>query len=163
MIINLTQHEPTTEQVEAGVGPRHQEVAELLTLPADYRRRDLVERAKALANLALTLDLVERAKALANLALTLVGPREERDEAEAAEREAYAAFCAAEVERKATRVMIGGLPPLMAHLERALLQVGLTPCYARSERESVEETLADGSVRKVAVFRHLGFYEVTAY
>lgn len=56
-------------------------------------------------------------------------------------------------------VMIGGAPFLMAPLERALVEIGLTPVYAFSRRESVEETLADGSVAKRAVFRHLGFVE----
>jgi hypothetical protein len=33
----------------------------------------------------------------------------------------------------------------------------ITPLYAFSVRESVEQALADGSVRKVNVFRHAGF------
>lgn len=54
-------------------------------------------------------------------------------------------------------VMIGGAPFLMSTLERALKNRGLTPVYAFSRRESVEEQLPDGSVRKTAVFRHQGF------
>lgn len=54
-------------------------------------------------------------------------------------------------------VMIGGAPFLMSSLERALKNRGLTPVYAFSRRESVEETMPDGSIRKVAVFRHEGF------
>lgn len=53
--------------------------------------------------------------------------------------------------------MIGGAPFFMAPLERALWKVGIRPLYAFSVRESVEEAQADGSVRKVAVFRHAGF------
>jgi len=54
-------------------------------------------------------------------------------------------------------VMIGGAPFLMSPLERALKERGLIPLYAFSRRESVEETMPDGSVRKTAVFRHQGF------
>lgn len=55
--------------------------------------------------------------------------------------------------------MIGGAPFFMAALEQALLAVGISPIYAFSVRESVEQVQADGSIRKVAVFRHLGFVE----
>lgn len=58
-------------------------------------------------------------------------------------------------------VMIGGAPFLMSSLERALKNRGLTPVYAFSRRESVEEKLPDGSVRKTAVFRHEGFVTAT--
>lgn len=54
-------------------------------------------------------------------------------------------------------VMIGGAPFLMAPLQRALKQRGLIPLYAFSRRESVEETILDGSVRKTTIFRHEGF------
>lgn len=60
-----------------------------------------------------------------------------------------------------TAAMIGGAPFFMASLERALRMHGVKPLYAFSQRESVDETQADGSVRKVAVFRHVGFVEAT--
>lgn len=56
--------------------------------------------------------------------------------------------------------MIGGAPFLMGALERALKERGVRPLYAFSRREAQEVTDPDGSVRKVAVFRHLGFVEV---
>jgi hypothetical protein len=34
---------------------------------------------------------------------------------------------------------------------------GIVPVYAESVRDSVEEQQPDGSVKKVSVFRHLGF------
>lgn len=55
--------------------------------------------------------------------------------------------------------MIGGAPWLMAPLEAALRRYGVRPLYAFSRREAVEEVQPDGSVRKVAVFRHVGFVE----
>jgi hypothetical protein len=54
-------------------------------------------------------------------------------------------------------VMIGGAPFFMESLATALRREGYCPVYAFSRRESVEQVQADGSVRKVAVFRHLGF------
>lgn len=53
--------------------------------------------------------------------------------------------------------MIGGAPYLMGPLEYALWELGITPVYAFSQRESVEKTLPNSDVRKVAVFRHLGW------
>lgn len=52
--------------------------------------------------------------------------------------------------------MIGGAPFLMPRLEFALINRGISPCYAFSTRESVEETKDDGSVVKKNVFRHQG-------
>lgn len=54
-------------------------------------------------------------------------------------------------------VMIGGAPYLMAPLETALRERGMTPVYAFSVRESTESTSPDGRVTKVNVFRHAGF------
>jgi hypothetical protein len=55
------------------------------------------------------------------------------------------------------RVMLGGAPFFMEELSHAARELGLVPVFAFSRRESVEQTLEDGTVRKVAVFRHLGF------
>ena len=59
-----------------------------------------------------------------------------------------------------TKAMIGGAPYLMSSLETALKVAGITPVYAFSERISKEETLPDGTVRKVNIFQHRGFIEV---
>lgn len=59
-----------------------------------------------------------------------------------------------------TRVMIGGAPYLMGALEKALRECGFTPVYAFSKRESIDQPQPDGSVKKIAVFRHIGFVEV---
>lgn len=56
--------------------------------------------------------------------------------------------------------MIGGAPYFMSVLENTLKAHGVKPVYAFSVRESADVPQADGSVRKVAVFRHLGFVEV---
>lgn len=59
----------------------------------------------------------------------------------------------------AEAAMIGGAPFFMGTLEAALKESGITPLYAFSRRESVESVQADGSVRKTAVFKHIGFVE----
>ncbi|MDQ6964502.1 MAG: hypothetical protein Q9M13_06240 [Mariprofundales bacterium] len=53
--------------------------------------------------------------------------------------------------------MIGGAPYLMAALDRELTARRVMPVYAFTLRESAEETLADGSVRKVTQSRFDGF------
>jgi len=55
--------------------------------------------------------------------------------------------------------MVGGAPFLMPALERLLRAKGIVPLYAFSRRESVEQTLPDGSVEKINKFVHLGFVE----
>jgi len=55
------------------------------------------------------------------------------------------------------KAMIGGPPYLMSALEKALCQYGIEPLYAFSIRESKEVRKEDGSVEKIAVFRHKGF------
>ena len=55
--------------------------------------------------------------------------------------------------------MIGGAPFFMGPLERALAAAGVKVLYAFSKRDSVDEKLPDGSVKKTQVFRHIGFVE----
>lgn len=56
-----------------------------------------------------------------------------------------------------SHAMIGGAPFLMSVLEKELAKVGIQPLYAFSVRESIEETMPDGSVVKKAMFKHQGF------
>lgn len=60
---------------------------------------------------------------------------------------------------KVNAAMIGGAPYLMAPLERKLWEKGIQPLYAFSKRISREEKQKDGSVKKVAFFRHEGFVQ----
>ena len=64
------------------------------------------------------------------------------------------------IEEKTSIAMIGGAPYFMSTLESVLRKEGIHPVYAFSKRESVEKTLPDGSVEKIAVFKHCGFVEV---
>lgn len=59
----------------------------------------------------------------------------------------------------AEAAMIGGAPYLMPALSAALKNRKVQPVYAFSKRESMDMPQEDGSVRKVAVFKHVGFVE----
>lgn len=57
-------------------------------------------------------------------------------------------------------VMIGGAPYFMSTLEEFLKRSGnYVPCYAFSQRISVEKVLPDGTVTKTQTFKHEGFIE----
>ena len=63
------------------------------------------------------------------------------------------------VAARAEAAMIGGAPFFMSALEAALKERGVRAVHAFSRRESGEERLPDGSVRKTQVFRHAGWVE----
>ena len=121
MILNLTQHPATTEQIEAGV----------VDLP-DSVRPALIGWL-TFSQLPSREEIEDRAEALALLADSLL-PEEGNPAA-----------------------MIGGAPYLMAALEAALRNQRIRPLYAFSRRESAEQVLPDGTVRKTSIFRHAGF------
>ncbi|WP_424411265.1 hypothetical protein [Pasteurella sp. PK-2025] len=57
----------------------------------------------------------------------------------------------------AENAMVGGAPFFASTLERALLNAGITPVYAFSQREVVETVNEDGTVTKTAIFKHAGW------
>ena len=120
MILNLTQHPATPEQLAAGVVDLPVEIREaviaLLTVNVLPTRQEIEDRCADIAMLAAT------------------------------------AF-----ENHPSGAMIGGAPWMMSSLEGALMDQGIAPVYAFSVRESVEQVQADGSVQKIANFRHAGF------
>jgi len=58
--------------------------------------------------------------------------------------------------------MIGGAPYFMGVLEHYLWMQCVTPLYAFSQRVVEEEEQPNGEVRKVSVFKHLGFVQPLA-
>jgi len=124
MILNLTQHNATPDQIAQGVAdlPDPQNLRDALTFDALPSAEEISNRAAYIAAMAQAFDM-------------------ERDQGPIS-------------------AMIGGAPFLMSSLEGALREVGIEPIYAFSVRESVDQTQPDGSVRKVAIFRHQGFVEV---
>lgn len=126
MILNLTQHAATPEQIAAGV--------------VDLTGEDLLELKRALTfdTLPHVLTLYLRAQAVAEIAV-----------------KNGAVGCG--------KVMIGGAPFFMSALEVAMLERAVSPVYAFSVRDSADQPQPDGSVRKVAVFKHGGFINPTEY
>lgn len=120
MIINLTQHMATEDQVAAGV-----------VEPTDEMKEKVVQN--------LTFDRVPDWWDIGRAARTI---------AAIAKRSGHKA------------ALIGGAPWLMSALERELINNGVQPLYSFSVRESQEVAQPDGSVKKVAVFRHAGFIKV---
>lgn len=121
MILNLTQHPATLEQIAAGV----------VDLPADQRAA--ICALLTFDSLPTRTEIEDAAEAIALMA--------DDHLPESGDHQA----------------MIGGAPWLMSSLEAALREQRIKPVYAFSVRESVEQAQADGSVRKVNVFRHAGF------
>lgn len=65
-----------------------------------------------------------------------------------------------ELDEVEVHAMIGGAPYFMPFVEKALKGYGITPVYAFSEHQSVDEVQPDGSVVKRAVFKHAGWVTV---
>ena len=127
MILNLTQHPASSEQVDLGVVDLRDEqlgaLKELLTFDFCPNSAEIKDRAEAIAELASFNGL--------------------------AGDEGDSPFI--------DTAMIGGALWLMAPLAQALKERGIEPFFAFSVRETEEQTQADGSVRKVVVFRHTGW------
>ena len=137
VILNLTMHQATPEQIEAGVyePEHHDEIKAALTFNTLPSKKEIEVKALTLAAFAhrevRTRVLEDRPTSEEQLPI--------------------------EDQMLGMRVMIGGAPYLMPYLEKALKDVNLKAVYAFSKRESVEIVIADGSVKKTAVFKHLGF------
>jgi len=121
MIINLTQHAASQEQIDAGV----------VDLPPEDRAQ--LVRLLTFDSIPSQDEIEDRAESIALLADYMAD------------------------ESPGQSAMIGGAPYLMSALEQALANQRIAPLYAFSIRESVEQHMPDGSVRKVNVFRHAGF------
>ena len=127
MIINLTQHQASAEQVAVGVAD----------LPAEMR--ECLQAALTFDACPTAEEIRERAEIVAELACYNGLSGDDGDSP------------------MPDQAMIGGALWLMAPLAAALRVRGIDPVFAFSVRETEEQGQADGSVRKVTVFRHAGF------
>jgi len=147
MILNLTQHPASAEQLEAGVvdlGSNYSsKLKELLTFSTIPTASELTSRCDGIYDLVLAQ-------------LATIGHIDESfyDDYDMTKNLDESRFRA----ELNISFMIGGAPYLMGPLQSELSNLG-TVLYAYSNRVSVEETQADGSVRKVNVFKHIGFVE----
>ena len=127
MIINLTQHAATAEQVAVGV----------VDLPAE--QREALIDALTFESIPDAEEIRDRAHDIAELAcFNGIGGNDGDDPFP-------------------SQAMIGGALWLMAPLSEELRQRSINPVFAFSVRDAEEVTQPDGSVRKIAVFRHAGF------
>lgn len=127
MILNLTQHPASADQITAGVcdlpAPQRAALTEALTVDALPDREAIEARCDYIAELACQNGLGS-------------------DDAD---------------DPHPAQAMIGGAPWMMRALEDALISREIEPVYAFSVRESIEQNQPDGSVRKVNIFKHAGF------
>ena len=129
-ILNLTQHDATAEQIAEGVvDPASFEDAQFDAIGEGDDATKFVRRQLTFDRLPTADEIIGRALMIAEMAAST----------------------------GCKQAMIGGAPYLMAALEQALRDEGIEPVYAFSVRESVEETMPDGSVRKTQKFRHAGW------
>ena len=128
MILNLTQHAATPDQIAAGVV-------------------DLPPAARATLSEWLTFDTCPYFSQVFDRAFLI---------AQAAAGGSIA-FSGAIMPNQFKTAMIGGAPFLMGPLTGALMDVGIDVCFAFSARVSVESVGPDGAVTKTAVFKHVGF------
>jgi hypothetical protein len=127
MILNLTQHPASADQIAVGVvdltGDELASLKEALTFGALPDAQEIRDRAEHVAELACMNGL---------------GGDEGDDPFP-------------------DQAMIGGALWLMAPLAEALRARSVEPLFAFSVRETAEQPQPDGSVRRVSVFRHAGF------
>ena len=159
-ILNLTQHDATGDQIDAGVvepSDAHKDlIGDLLTikmtqpdglgfaqLDPENQKMELERCAHDLAVLACEYQ----AAAIRRMV-------EQTLDADLTDFQ----FAQNLEQAREMRVMVGGFQPLMDVLVDALKRRGMIPVVALSEREVVETTDGDGNVSKRAVFKHCGFY-----
>ena len=129
MIINLTQHAASPEQITQGVtdlqGEQRNALVHLLTFSELPDVQEILDRASDIAELACYNGLGD--------------PDGDSP--------------------MPHQAMIGGAFWLMAPLAEELKARNIQPVFAFSLRESSEIAMPDGSVRKTLVFRHVGFVD----
>lgn len=129
MILNLTQHTATDEQRKAGV-------------------IDLPDRERQMLQVLLTFEELPTSEGLFLRAAGIIDLIEGTDWHPDQPDGESPHF---------PNAMIGGAPFFMPVLAEALKENGIQPLYAFSQRIVEEQEDGTGGVRKVAVFRHVGF------
>ena len=129
MIINLTQHAATAEQVAVGV----------VDLPAE--QREALIDALTFESIPDAGEIRARAHDIAELACFNGLGGDDGDDP------------------FPSHAMIGGALWLMAPLAKELRLRSIEPVFAFSVRETEETVQPDGSVKKVAIVRHAGFVQ----
>ncbi|MEM4976628.1 MAG: hypothetical protein QXT64_04815 [Desulfurococcaceae archaeon] len=140
IILNLTQHLATPEQLQAGV------------VEPSPQLKAKIQRMLTFDELPSYGEVKKRAEELVSIIDDYLEDLEARG--------VISTLPSGEANFEVYGVLIGGAPYLMAPLEEELKKSGFKPLYAFSKR-TVEEVLRpDGTVEKKAVFKHAGFVEV---
>ena len=129
MIINLTQHAASPEQITQGVTDLQGE------------QRDALVHLLTFSELPDVQEILDRASDIAELACYNGLGGDDGDDP------------------FPSHAMIGGALWLMAPLAKELRLRSIEPVFAFSVRETEEKVQPDGSVKKVAIFRHAGFVQ----
>lgn len=159
MIINLTQHAATPDQVAAGV----QNVANCERLAALLNVRVGGPDGFAAMNPAVQKEYL-RSRAWAIVSEFVLPEVAQLTREFLASFEPYEAIQIDDVRalnyRTApnAKAMVGGFMPLLDVLIPMLKEHGCDPIYALSDRVTVETVQEDGTVKKTSVFQHMGFY-----
>lgn len=140
ILVNMTQHTLTSDQTEGFKGFNGDSGDVYITLEPNTACKQMVQKLLTFETIPTSETINERAENLAQLCIGIVSTNLSSD------GEIYA--------------LIGGAPYLMASLENALRERKIHPVYSFSERQSVETTMPDGTVKKTNLFKHVGFIEV---
>ncbi len=139
-IINLTQHRATQSQLDSGV----------IDL-SEYYRAQLVE-ALNFTGMPSRTTILDRCDDIYQLVCSVIGQLEDNDKLFDGED----LWDEKTILNYGYSFMIGGAPYLMCPLQQELSHIGQV-VYAYSERVSEKVVQPDGSVKKINVFKHLGF------
>ena len=129
IVVNLTQHPASAEQIAAGV----------VDLPSEAR--DALIALLTFASIPDAEEIRDRAHDIAELACFNGLGGDDGDDP------------------FPSQAMIGGALWLMPPLAKELRLRSIEPVFAFSVRETEEKVQPDGSVKKVAIFRHAGFVQ----
>ena len=152
LIINLTQHNASEEQIKAGVidlpSPYREKLVELLTFNEMPSCDEIQKRAGAIYDLVIDFCLDKNSPI--------------KDEIKEMVRSANGNFGdkyrirEKEFQKLNLAFMIGGALWLMKSLIEELEGIG-QPLFAFTKRIVKETPQPDGSIKKVAIFKHKGF------
>ena len=148
VILNLTQHQASAEQVAAGV----------VDLPEKYRKQLI--KLLTFNDIPSDIEIVKRANGIYNLVINFCldenSPIREEVE-ELLDKEGHVNETMFK-DNFNLGFMIGGALWLMKPLISELSYIG-TPLFAFTKRVTEEIKEPDGSITKISKFKHLGFVE----
>ena len=148
VILNLTQHNASKEQIEAGV----------IDLPSEYKNK--LVKLLTFDDVPDQKEILDRANGIYGLVIDfcLNNNSPIREEVEELLDEKGLVDETLFKDNFNLGFMIGGALWLMKPLIEELAYIG-TPMFAFSKRITEEIKEPDGSIKKIAVFKHLGFVE----